>query len=469
MNLQNPFKEQQSQLLTSFLLNKERKNFSIEFILTSVCNQGCEYCYLYKHGKELYPPAANNFDNILKNFPILLDWLDEQGFEYENYDLFTGEYFNMPIWQDIFEIIYNREKKRIEEEGIISPRFISIPTNMSFLMDPVKTEKVEKWINRFRAINSDISLSCSVEGPEELEALERPLKVGERKTEENFYKRFNEFRKKYTLASHPMITRNFVKNYKTNYDWWIDTTIENNITQYNGNGKEVYCIPMFLEVRDAEQWDEQSLKDYENFLYYVAEKDLKTLHNNDLDDFAYHFFDDFTDPTWKKKIPGLYTHLQPYIIGYPILVSGMTCSIQKGPVFRVGDLAYVPCHRTCYPDFVYGYFQTENNKIVGLEANNPILAVKIKQLNPNRSVLKCSSCPLKAFCMKGCLGSQYEHTHELFCAEDTVCDMIYTKYKTIHNIALKYNLYEWLEKDTNISIRRKEFINYVKGILEQLE
>jgi len=41
----------------------------------------------------------------------------------------------------------------------------------------------------------------------------------------------------------------------------------------------------------------------------VAEKDLKTLHNNNLDDFAYHFFDDFTDPAWQKKIPGLYTHL----------------------------------------------------------------------------------------------------------------------------------------------------------------
>ena len=122
-----------------------------------------------------------------------------------------------------------------------------------------------------------------------------------------------------------MVTKNFVKNYKTNYDWWIDTTIEHNITQQNTQGEEVYAIPMFLEVRDAEQWSTpEALQNYKNFLNYVADKDLATIHNGDFDDFAYHFFDDFTEG---RKHLGHYDKIQPYIIGFPYLINRMTCSI----------------------------------------------------------------------------------------------------------------------------------------------
>ena len=468
MLTENLYNKEQNKLLTDFLLKKERTEDTVEFVISSICNQSCEYCYLYKHGREMYPPEANNFNNIVENFPILLDWLDENNFTFNDYDLFSGEYFNLPIWEDLLQIIYDRERKRLDY-NIRNEihKIVSVPTNASFLMDEEQTKKIEHWLNKFEEINMSLVLSFSVEGPQELEALERPQKNSNNtKTDTNFYEKFFEFRKKYHMSSHPMVTKNFVKNYKTNYDWWIDTTINYNITQQNTQGEEVYAIPMFLEVRDAEQWDTpEALSNYKKFLNYVADKDFATIHNNNLDDFAYHFFDDFTEG---RKHLGRYDKIQPYIIGFPYLSNRMTCSIQGGAVFRVGDLAYIPCHRTCYPQFVYGHFRKENGKIVELEAEKPTLAIKIKNLNPNRSIMKCASCPIQSICIKGCLGSQYEHTNELFCAEDTVCDLFYTKYKTIDEIAKRYDLYDWLDKQYTINSNRKEFVHYAKRIIESL-
>lgn len=463
MKKYSQYQLEQNKLLMDFLFEKNRNCNQIEFIISSYCNQACEYCYLYKHGKEMYPDEANNFNNIVENYKILIEWLEENNFVYADYDFFSGEFFNLPIWEDLLQITYDFELKRQEVKK--TPRVVSIPTNASFLMDDIKTQKIRDWIYKFQEIGSNIYISFSVEGPEELERLERPLKNSQKKTNENFYQKFFQFRKEFELSAHPMVTRNFVKDYKTNYDWWIDTTIENKILQKNNAGQDIYSIPMFLEVRDAEQWDEESLKNYKNFLFYVAEKDLKTIHQNNLDDFAYHFFSDLVD---EQHARGVYTKVQPYIISYPHLINNLPCSIQGGPVFRVGDLAYVACHRTCYPHFVFGHFIKEDNQIVGIEANKPTLAIKIKNLNPNRSVLKCSNCPINAFCIKGCLGSQYEHTNELFCADERVCDLFYTKFKTIHEIALKYDLYSWLNQNSNFSKEGKDFAIYARRIIEQL-
>lgn len=457
----NEYQKEQNKLLMDFLIEKERTEPMVEFIISSYCNQACEYCYLYKHGTELYPSNIQNFNEIVRNFEILLDWLDEKEFTFNDYDFFSGEYFKLPIWEDLFQIIYDREVIKYKKDP--RQKNITIPTNGSFLLDEEQTKKLENWMQKLGEIGVDIQVSFSVEGPEEIERMERPLKNSQVKTDTNFYERFFKFRRDHHLPSHPMVTRNFVKNYKTNYDWWIDTTIENNIIQKNQFGKDIYAIPMFLEVRDPEQWDEESLPNYKKFLKYVAEKDLKTIHNNNLDEFARHFFEQsLTRPE------GDYYRVQPYIIDFPYVMNKMPCSIQGGAVFRLGDLAYVPCHRTCYPHFVYGHLIKENDKIVGMEADKATLAIKIKNLNPNRQTLKCADCPIRGFCLKGCLGSQYEHTNELFCAQPNVCDMYYTKYKTINEIAEEYDLYDWVKKSLNFTHQGKEFINYARRTIQSL-
>ena len=460
MNL-TPYEKEQEQLLLNFLKDKERTSQSVEFIISSACNQSCEYCYLYKHGKEMYPPESNNPQNIVKNFRLLLTWLEENNFEFTNYDMFSGEFFALNIWKDIFEIIYEFNINNTKE------KVIGIPTNGSFLLDDEQTQEIEEWIKKFREVNIDLYLSISVDGPQELEAIERPMKNKKVKDQNNFYQKYSDFRKKHHLTGHPMVTRKFVENYKENYDWWIDTLVNDDIKTFNFDGKEIYNIPMFLEVRDPEQWDEESLANLKKLYNYIADKDFEVLHNKNVEDFAYHFFDFNTDDSLRES-SGDYTHIQPYIIGFPYMQFRLPCSIQGGPVFRVGDLAYVPCHRTCYPNHIYGKFIVENNQIVGMKAEHPALAFKIKTLNPNRSILKCSDCPINFFCLKGCLGSQYEHTNDMFCAQDEICEMYRVKYKTIHEIALRYGLYNWLNLNMKIGKERRDFVNYVRKYLEQL-
>ena len=302
----------------------------------------------------MYPPESNNPQNIVKNFRLLLTWLEENNFEFTNYDMFSGEFFALNIWKDIFEIIYEFNINNTKE------KVIGIPTNGSFLLDDEQTQEIEEWIKKFREVNIDLYLSISVDGPQELEAIERPMKNKKVKDQNNFYQKYSDFRKKHHLTGHPMVTRKFVENYKENYDWWIDTLVNDDIKTFNFDGKEIYNIPMFLEVRDPEQWDEESLANLKKLYNYIADKDFEVLHNKNVEDFAYHFFDFNTDDSLRES-SGDYTHIQPYIIGFPYMQFRLPCSIQGGPVFRVGDLAYVPCHRTCYPNHIYGKFIVENN------------------------------------------------------------------------------------------------------------
>lgn len=458
------FQEQQDLLLKNYLFRYDKDENSVEFIITSICNQKCEYCYLYRYGNEMYPPEANKKENILRNLALLLDWLDENDYQYTTFDIFSGEFFQIPYWEEILNVFYEHQMNTPN----IPRRDFVIPTNMSFLMDDEKTARVEYWMNRVR---NDVKhfngfwLSASVDGPTELESVERGLRNGQTKQDE-FYDKFFKFIAKYSLSCHPMITREFVKNYKRNYDWWIDNIIKYNVIFKKENGCEVYSIPMMLEVRNAEQWDEESLKDYRDFLFYVAEKDLNTLHNGDLTDFAYHMADNFSDGMMNI---GRYNHVQPYTLALPEIQHKLPCSIQGGSIFRVGDLAVVPCHRTCYPDKVYGFLELneDKTKIIGVHGENPMLAYKIKTLNQNRSFMKCAGCPIKSFCMKGCLGAQYEDRKELFCAIDEVCEMFKTKYRTVNDIAEKYGVYDIILNDLKIPKERREFIKYARDIINR--
>ena len=224
---------------------------------------------------------------------------------------------------------------------------------------------------------------------------------------------------------------------------------------------------MFLEVRDPYEWeDKKTLENYKQFLLYMAEKDLEIFHHNDIKDFAAHVFNGAS-----VKYGGNYGGSQPYLIAYPEIQTKMPCSIQAGPVFRLGDLALVPCHRTSYENLVFGKLtlNEKNDKIIDIQAEKPILALKIKTLNPNRSMLKCSDCQMKAWCLKGCLGSQYENQGELFSPNENICDLFKVKYTTIHEIAEKYGLYKILYQDPLCPQDRKEFVRHARSILQSIK
>ena len=91
-----------------------------------------------------------------------------------------------------------------------------------------------------------------------------------------------------------------------------------------------------------------------------------------------------------------------------------------------------------------------------------MLAFKVDSLNPIRSMLRCSNCKYNTICVQGCLGSQFEHTGELFSAQPQVCKMFEVKYQTIHNIAKKYGLYDIAINMREMPIERREFIQNVR-------
>ena len=74
----------------------------------------------------------------------------------------------------------------------------------------------------------------------------------------------------------------------------------------------------------------------------------------------------------------------------------------------------------------------------------------------------CSNCKYNIICVQGCLGSQFEHTGELFSAQSQVWKLFEIKYQTIHNIAKKYGLYDIVINMKEMPIERREFIQNVK-------
>lgn len=452
------YQEEQNLLLESYFNRQALPISSVEFFISAQCNQNCEYCYLHNFQHSLYPKEADNKNNILNNLKILLNYFEEINYNIDEYDIFSGEFFALPYWEDILQIFYDFNK------NIGKPhRHMTIPSNASFLFDKEKTLKIEKWIEKLKEANINMFLSGSVDGPEDVEKEERP---GTKIKTEEFYDKMFKFFKKHDFCFHPMITKAFVKNYKQNYNWWIDNTIKYDLTTYQ-NGVKVYSIPMFLEVRNPEQWDEESLKNYEKFLWYVAKKDIEALHKGNIQEFAVRMVGGYV-PLEEGSL-GAYDTVQPYILAIPNIQFRMPCGIQKGPVIRLGDLALIPCHRTGYDNLVYGHFKVDtNDKITGLEANNAALAFKIRLLNPSRSIMTCSNCPIAPLCIKGCLGAQYENAHELFAALPEVCNMFKVKYKTLHQIAEHYGIYDIANTTLGMTNERKEIIKYAREQFSKL-
>lgn len=152
------------------------------------------------------------------------------------------------------------------------------------------------------------------------------------------------------------------------------------------------------------------------------------------------------------------------IIGYPKLTSGLSCGIQDRIHIRMGDLLIIPCHRTSYPEMIYGKIEGDGNVIV----NNLAMALNIYSMNPNVSHPKCSDCELKYICMKGCLGSQYENKADIMQPCESVCAMLHAKYMAIYDICCENGLFD-IVYQMDISEKEKERIRYIEQILWEVK
>ena len=79
----------------------------IELIVRPECNQTCEYCYIARYGKDLYPYHERvGKEQIVKNLDIFLNYIfNEKKVFIEQWELFAGDMFYDGLYFDILDVL----------------------------------------------------------------------------------------------------------------------------------------------------------------------------------------------------------------------------------------------------------------------------------------------------------------------------------------------------------------------------
>lgn len=466
------YQEEQNEFLEYLLYNfsyakmsepNSGKDISLELFITSDCNKKCEYCYLQKHKEKLYPQNFNRPDIIEKNCKILLDHFLERGQVISHLDLYSGEIIGSKLWDNILNIILQASIKGL---NIIS---IMVPTNGSFLLNDEIVEKVEQQILLFRENKINLVFSFSDDG-KVLDEVNRPLTSDEKQDKEKFYERAKYFAKTYHYGFHPMVNAHGIEKWPENFKWWVEYT------------KDIVDIPdvlkttMFLEVRNDE-WSDDKIEGYIKFLKTVIENipaSYPDLTKKELLDVLCDARNALIKTNGKKVMPQFQSYI-PFRLKHGGRIS---CSITQALCVRLGDLAICPCHRLAYDHLLYGKYKVENDKIIGVEANNINLYIN-NMFTGYAGFLKCDHCSIKDHCLKGCRGAQYEIYKDFSAPIPSVCNLMRVKvmYCMLNIIYLidKYNLtnefYGYITEYTmtlnKIKNEDEEFYNKWKNIIYQ--
>lgn len=412
----------------------------LEVFLTPECNQSCEYCYVVKHGKELYPTEIRDKNTILKNFKILLEYARINKLYLPKMDLFTGEIWGYPFGNKVLDIILEELKV-----GLILP-VVLIPSNLSFCKNQTLIDLMQYYIEEFKKYNCRLYFSCSMDGPY-LDKLNRPFKGNNIKDDE-YYNNIFAFCKRNDYGFHPMIAAATVEHQIENYDSWIQKLHE--FFPDEDDFAKTYGSIMQLEVRDDE-WTEDKIMSYLKWVKYLMEKDKKEYCYNDDDIFFNTCF--YMGPDAKKvyKQSTYYPYILTRSESFPTCTAGRMLSI------RAGDLAITPCHRTCYPKFNFGKLLVENDTIVGVEANN-ISLMNAWFMTGNSLKPKCDNCVLTSLCLRGCFGAQYESSKEILFPCESVCNLFIAKFAFLINYFKRFK-----------GFNSKEFALYNKRVYEEIQ
>jgi hypothetical protein len=392
-----------------------RKNmYGIELYVTPACNQKCEYCYLVQHGDKLYPKEIRDSELILKNLDIFLNFLAANNYFPKTFDIFSGEIWSSNLGARVLQKLLDFVKL---SEG--KTEQITIPSNFSFLFNEKGRKTMETFIEAFSYYDCHILLSCSYDGPL-LEEENRPYVHGDAsiKTTEEYAKTILDWCEKYHYGFHPMVNAYAIEKWPDQFKWWVDKMIEYNLPFYN--------FTMFLEVRNDE-WTNEKIKSYLKYLDFAMDYTLEKVHNNNLEEYIKNVCCVF-----KEVKPADVFELRNYNgQGFAPGSSNKGCSVDRAFTVRLGDLAWVPCHRTSYEKLLYGKFIVENEKIVGMQALNIPLFVAINTLS-FKGHMKCDICSLAPICPRGCFGAQMESHKEIFHPCESVCELFYAKYLFIY-------------------------------------
>lgn len=410
-------------------ISKDLFNRGLELYVTSTCNLNCEYCYLAKYEDDLYPKEFRDPKLILKNMKIFLNYLVENHMVFGFVDLFAGEIWHTDFGEAVLHVLLTEYIAKIDKK----PDRVMIPTNGTFLKYPERVAKIEKYIRDFSFYNTNLTFSFSNDGLI-LDEINRPLKEDQEKyaEKEKYYDDLAVFCKKHGFGFHPMVNAAAIEKWPDNYKWWIDLLKKYNFSLLDNI--------MFLEVRNDE-WTTEKILGYLKFLNTAFFYNAQVFDDGDLtkgiDDIL------MVSKRTLQQTNGNYYNL---VIGRSN--KKLSCTLPRTIIVRMGDLAWVPCHRTSYEKFVFGRFNVnENGKITGMTANNIPLLMSIHS-STYYMIPKCDICTFHDYCMRGCLGAQFEANKELLYPCETVCELYMAK-----NIYL-FELAEYQMKKLGYNNRR---------------
>ena len=131
-----------------------------ELIIRPECNQKCEYCYIARYGKTLYPFEERiDNDQILKNLRIFLNYVfNERQIYMHHWELFAGDLFYDDLYFDVLDVFYEVLEplhKKYRPVFVKNAGLILTPTNFSFLHDDAKADRVNEYIAKFAKLNSE--------------------------------------------------------------------------------------------------------------------------------------------------------------------------------------------------------------------------------------------------------------------------------------------------------------------------
>lgn len=388
---------------------------NLELYVTAACNQNCEYCYLVRH-EELYPRDAMDPETIKRNLGIFLDWCLERGFSFNQVDLFSGEIWHIPFGWEILDVLLSYIRRGLRVKTVM------IPTNASFVLSDRAVVEMSNRIEDYGKAGCRLQLSGSIDGglADGVTRRGNDGRLTEAKSGEDFYDRFFSFWRRHGFLFHPMVSRENVRRWKENFQWW-----EAWCERY---GYDAFRDVMMLEVRN-DGWTEEDVEAYTDFLGFLIDKFLAERCGGDARKLANHLFlTDIFNPGGGGYIN----------FGLASADGFQGCTASDMLTVRLGDLAIPPCHRTAYDELLYGRFRVEDGRIAGIEEHNPQMASRVLLQDSILCSPGCDCCPYHFFCLRGCYGAQREAEKDPFVPIESVCrlfrgkiDFLIDKYEAL--------------------------------------
>ena len=425
------FEQENKQLANDFLERfyyREFKNFNktfkkLEIFLLGQCTANCEYCYLKKNSKFLYPADISNHQTILNNLKKTLNWYIQNQFNCD-IELFSAEWLTTPIMEPVFELMY--EKFSNTE---YKPYTINMADNMLFIRYPEIVKKIEYYINKFQQdLNIHLVFSASIDG--------KYCDFGRTEEDDEFYDNVFKFILNHKFGFHPMISATNIPYWIDNYKWFEEKL-----------GIDRILNIMTLEVRN-DNWTNESIQHLITFCDFLTDRYLEYFNGN-LDE-IFRYVTNADGNVNNYVITGL-KRLNP---------NHITCRKQLNLTIRMGDLSVGPCHRLFYPQLLAGYFDSNDETLlefVPQNIENYIISRKISRNN----LPYCDACEWITLCPGHCHGVSYETQGNEYVPPKSICNLYKAKYSFL---LYKYSIMG-LFNETNLEKLGPKFTTLLQNTL----